>query len=180
MPSASAAARSERWALRSGHAASLHPVGFTVAVERGVEFRERPLARCGGLFRAERGKGERSPAAQALQARVAACVTHAEGDEPPLERVHSLPHEAIEGLDAGGVLRRVAGGHDLGDVGAVAEATRQGHLQDFHVRRALEVVEGADDFRAALAAELLKMLAHLGRGLDLEVGETGARLDGHA
>ena len=74
----------------------------------------------------------------------------------------------------------MAGRHDLGDVRAVAEAAGEGHLQDFRLRGVLEVVVGTDDFRAALAAELLEAFAHRGRRLDLEVGEAGARLDGKA
>ena len=72
----------------------------------------------------------------------------------------------------------MAGRDDLGDVGAVAEAAGEGHLQDFLVGRIFEVVVGADDLGAVLAAEVLEALADRGRGFDLQVGQAGARLDG--
>ena len=53
-------------ALRRGHPAAFHPVGLAVAVEGGVQLRERPLAGGGSIIRAQRGKGERRAAAQAL------------------------------------------------------------------------------------------------------------------
>ena len=52
------------------------------------------------------------------------------------------------------------------------------HLQDLDVRRVVEIMVGTDDFRAVFAAEVLKILAHLRRGLYLEVGEAGAGRDG--
>ena len=172
--------RALRETLGRRHPAAFRPVGLAAAVERARHFGHGPLSGGGGFFLGERGIGEGGASAQAFQARVASRCAHAEGDQPPLQRIHALQHDGVEGFDAGGVLRRVAGGHDLGDVRAVAEAAREGHLQDLDVRGVLEIVVGADDLRAALAAELLEALAHRGRGLDLEVREAGARLDGEA
>ena len=72
----------------------------------------------------------------------------------------------------------MAGRHDLGDIRPIAEAAGQGHLQTLVVRGLFVIMVGTDDLGAPLAAEVLEVLAHLGRGLDLEVGETGARFDG--
>ena len=72
----------------------------------------------------------------------------------------------------------MAGGNDLGNVGSVAEAAGEGHLQDLVVRRPYEVVPGADYFGAAAAAEFLETFAGARGGLYLQVGEARTGFDG--
>ena len=167
-----------RETLRSGHRAAFRPVGLPLTVQGPTHFVGRPLPGGGGFRPVQGGISEGGAAPQAFQAGLPARFPHPEGHQAPLERVHAFQDDGVERFDAVRVFLILARRHHLGDVRAVAETAGEGHLQDAFVRGLLEVVVRADDLGAVAPAELLETLAHRGRGLDLEVGEAGACLDG--
>ena len=122
-----------------------HPQAFMVEavfalVYQLLELFGAWLAGGGGLSGRECGVGERGASFDALDAGVAALFAHAESDQTSLQGVNIFKYDAVEPFDACGVFGGVAHGGYLGNVGAVAEAAGEGHLEAFFVRSFGEVV----------------------------------------
>ena len=98
------------------------------------------LAGGSGFCGRERCVGERGASFEALYAGAAALLAHAESDQASLQGVNIFKDDAVESLDACGVFGGVAHGGYLGNVGAVAEAAGEGHLEAFFVGSFGEVV----------------------------------------
>ena len=125
------------------------------------------MARCAKLF-------EAGP--EAFEAALPAFLAHSEGYQPSLEAGHVLEDYGVEAREGLGVGVGVAAADYLGHVGSVAETACKCLLQHFLVGGAVEIVVGAYDFGAVLQAEFLKILAHLRRRFNLQVGEAGSGL----